>query len=68
MDFDVFIGTLGAVIAGNALTLLYVYALWRGTREERQNGDLRGLPNSVLFAGIAGPLIGGLSILYAVSW
>ena len=68
MSFEVFVGTIGAVIAGNGLSLLYVYALWRGSREEKLHGDMRNLPTSVLLAGLAGPLIGGLGILYAVSW
>jgi hypothetical protein len=68
MEILMFLGVLGAVIAGNALTLLYIYALWRATKEEREHGDLFRLPFSLLLAGMAGPLVGGLSILYAVNY
>lgn len=67
MEADLFVGTLGAVILGNALTLIYVYALWRASKHERERGSLDGLPFYVLFAGILGPVIGGVSILYAVN-
>jgi len=34
-----FFQIVGAVIAGNLLTLLYVYYLWRGRRAEMQGLD-----------------------------
>lgn len=68
MEFSAFWATVGAVIFGNGVSLLFVYALWSGSQSEKRYGDMSRVPLSVLLCGMLAPLIGGISIFFAVSW
>jgi hypothetical protein len=65
MVFETFWATVGAVIAANTLTLLYVWALWAGVKADKAG---QPWPWKVILCGALGPIIGGVSIFGTVNW
>lgn len=62
MEFATFWATVGANILANALTLLYLFAIAKGARSEREHGDWRDVPPLVIFMGLLGPIVGAACI------
>lgn len=67
MPFEQFAATLGAVIAGNVLSVLFVWFLWAGTKWEASGRDLKDAPWRLLLAGIIGPVVGASCVYFAVT-
>jgi len=64
MDATQFWATIAAVMIGNAASLAYVYAIWAGSRSEKEG---KPMPFKVVFFGIAGPVICAASIFFTVN-
>lgn len=67
MPFHQFAATLGAVILGDVLVVIFIWALWAGTKVEKSGRDLSEAPWRVLLAGMLAPLVGGVCIYFGVS-
>jgi hypothetical protein len=52
MDQVVFLQAVGAVIAGNVLSMFLAYMLWRAKKDEDAGGGGWGLPAGVYFLGV----------------
>lgn len=66
VPFKEFISIVSAVMFGNALTLAYVYALWRFVQAEKQGLSTNKMPFMLYVYGIAGPLIAAFGIYITV--
>lgn len=67
MNSAQFWATVGAVLVGNALTFLWVYALFYIIRNERINGPLTEQPPHILALVILAPLVMAITIYLCVT-
>lgn len=57
MDVWVWYQTVGAVFAGNALSFMFGYYLWRAVKAEKEGKDPYRLPLGVSLCGLIPPLV-----------
>ena len=62
-----FWATVGAVIAANAVSFLWIYAMWAIVKNERTNGPLSDQPFHILFLAALAPLIAAAAIYFCVT-
>lgn len=66
MDVFFWYQIVGAVLAGNALTFMFGYYIWRCTKQERNGLDTSYLPLYVHLCGIIPPGVVIFGLYYLV--
>lgn len=60
-----FLDLMAAVIAGNAVSLAYLYFIWRGTKMEKQGNSTSEMPWIVILMGI---VPSGIVLASVLNW
>lgn len=66
MPFEMFWAGVGASVLANMLTVVFLYAMWRATKEEQAGRPVERLPFWVLMCGVAPPLFAAWCISLVV--
>lgn len=66
MDFELFLGFLAAVLLGNGLTVVYLYALFWGDAQKRRGRSEESFPMWWLAGAGIPPIVGAVAAYVAL--